>query len=103
TQPTTSTSARLSLHDALPICTPFGHGRPFTRRQLEDLVRGAELEPLAWSQALYLPPWPLLAGAAEGVEAVASRVLPGAAGVILRSEEHTSELQSRENLVCRLL
>jgi len=63
--------------------TPFGHGRPFTRRQLEDLVRGAELEPLAWSQALYLPPWPLLAGAAEGVEAVASRVLPGAAGVIL--------------------
>src|SRR5690606_39580396 len=26
-----------------------------------------------------------------------------AGGVILRSEEHTSELQSRENLVCRLL
>src|SRR5436309_15166888 len=25
------------------------------------------------------------------------------AGQILRSEEHTSELQSRENLVCRLL
>src|SRR5690606_40892114 len=24
-------------------------------------------------------------------------------GLILRSEEHTSELQSRENLVCRLL
>src|SRR5690606_40849483 len=24
-------------------------------------------------------------------------------GVLLRSEEHTSELQSRENLVCRLL
>src|SRR5436309_11892943 len=28
--------------------------------------------------------------------------LPGA-GKSLRSEEHTSELQSRENLVCRLL
>src|SRR5436309_15971034 len=26
-----------------------------------------------------------------------------ASNVILRSEEHTSELQSRENLVCRLL
>src|SRR5690606_17053154 len=26
-----------------------------------------------------------------------------AAGVVLRSEEHTSELQSRENLVCRIL
>src|SRR5690606_39410449 len=24
-------------------------------------------------------------------------------GVVIRSEEHTSELQSRENLVCRLL
>lgn len=63
--------------------TPFGHGRPFTRRQLEDLVRGAELEPLAWSQTLYVPPWPLLTGAADGVEAVAQRILPGAAGLIL--------------------
>src|SRR5207302_6090730 len=27
----------------------------------------------------------------------------GSAIVVLRSEEHTSELQSRENLVCRLL
>ena len=26
--------------------TPFGHGRPFTRGQLESLVREAELEPL---------------------------------------------------------
>src|SRR5690606_41993440 len=33
------------------------------------------------------------------------RVLPFVAslGIALRSEEHTSELQSRENLVCRLL
>src|SRR5690606_41426804 len=28
---------------------------------------------------------------------------PGGASGVLRSEEHTSELQSRENLVCRLL
>src|SRR3712207_8284985 len=28
---------------------------------------------------------------------------PGAAGVLGRSEEHTSELQSRQYLVCRLL
>src|SRR5690606_41659417 len=35
-----------------------------------------------------------------------SRAAPGAADAVLgraRSEEHTSELQSRENLVCRLL
>src|SRR5690606_40388399 len=31
------------------------------------------------------------------------RSCPMAGGVALRSEEHTSELQSRENLVCRLL
>lgn len=63
--------------------TPFGHGRPFTRRQLEDLVRAAELEPLAWSQTLYVPPWRLLTGAADGVETVAQRFFPGAAGLIL--------------------
>src|SRR5690606_40175287 len=30
-------------------------------------------------------------------------VLTAHYGVVMRSEEHTSELQSRENLVCRLL
>src|SRR5690606_42162906 len=34
---------------------------------------------------------------------VAGREARKAVDVILRSEEHTSELQSRENLVCRLL
>src|SRR5690606_41212928 len=32
-----------------------------------------------------------------------ARPAPGFRGVGKRSEEHTSELQSRENLVCRLL
>src|SRR5687768_17694688 len=31
------------------------------------------------------------------------RALSGRAGLLLRSEEHTSELQSRLHLVCRLL
>src|SRR5690606_40325637 len=35
--------------------------------------------------------------------ATVAHVGPGAALAWLRSEEHTSELQSRENLVCRLL
>src|SRR3712207_7727641 len=35
--------------------------------------------------------------------AVAERQLPGVRGVPARSEEHTSELQSRQYLVCRLL
>jgi len=63
--------------------TPFGHGRPFTRRQLEQLVRSAGLEPTAWSQTLYVPPWGPLLPLADGFEQVGRRVLPGAAGVIL--------------------
>src|SRR5690606_41848236 len=34
---------------------------------------------------------------------LAGAFVPLAAGLFWRSEEHTSELQSRENLVCRLL
>ena len=63
--------------------TPFGHGRPFTRGQLERLVRGAGLEPTAWSQTLYVPPWGPLLPLADGFEQIGKRVMPGAAGVIL--------------------
>jgi SAM-dependent methyltransferase len=63
--------------------TPFGHGRPFTRGQLERLVRGVGLEPTAWSQTLYVPPWGPLLPWADGFEQVGRRVAPGAAGVIL--------------------
>src|SRR5690606_40416168 len=51
----------------------------------------------------------LVAQAIPGMGPVGRRVmivavLPGqAAPIATRSEEHTSELQSRENLVCRLL
>src|SRR5690606_40959145 len=31
------------------------------------------------------------------------KISPDISGEVVRSEEHTSELQSRENLVCRLL
>jgi SAM-dependent methyltransferase len=63
--------------------TPFGHGRPFTRGQLERLVREADLEPTAWSQALYVPPWRQLSDWAKTFEQVGSRIWPGAAGLIL--------------------
>jgi SAM-dependent methyltransferase len=63
--------------------TPFGHGRPYTRRQLEALVREAELEPVAWSRALYTPPWTWTARWAEGFEQAGSLAWPMLSGVIL--------------------
>ena len=63
--------------------TPFGHGRPFTRGQMERLVRQVGLEPTAWSQTLYTPPWRPLLGLADGIERLGGMVAPGAAGVIL--------------------
>jgi SAM-dependent methyltransferase len=63
--------------------TPFGYGRPFTRRQLEQLVHEAELEPIAWSRALYAPPIAGLARYAESFEQAGARLWPRFAGLIL--------------------
>ena len=63
--------------------TPFGHGRPYSRGQLEELVREAELEPTAWSRALYAPPVNWAAGWAETFEQVGSRLWPQFSGLIL--------------------
>lgn len=36
--------------------TPFGHGRPFSRSQLTQLLRDALFSPIGWSEALFVPP-----------------------------------------------
>ncbi|MEQ1945123.1 class I SAM-dependent methyltransferase [Mesorhizobium sp. VNQ89] len=36
--------------------TPFGTGRPFSRTQLNELLREANFTPSAWSEALLFPP-----------------------------------------------
>src|SRR2546430_5411728 len=64
----------LSLHDALPICSTTGIGR----------------RPAATS----IGRWP-------SIPAIQMRTC--STGGTSRSEEHTSELQSQSNLVCRLL
>src|SRR5690606_41395659 len=85
----------LSLHDALPISALLprhaqqpvevvAHHRGLGRHRRHLL----ELVELVASLRLDLPGHPGLGDPA---------------GQLLRSEEHTSELQSRENLVCRLL
>jgi len=63
--------------------TPFGHGRPFTRSQLELAVVEAELSPTAWSRALYAPPWPVLAPYAELIEQTVALLAPPVSGLIL--------------------
>ncbi len=63
--------------------TPFGHGRPYTRRQLESLLREADLEPSGWTRALYVPPFGWAARWAEGFEQVGARLWPQFAGLIL--------------------
>ncbi|HLK24782.1 MAG TPA: methyltransferase domain-containing protein [Caulobacteraceae bacterium] len=63
--------------------TPLGHGQPFTRGQLETLVRDAQLEPVAWSRALFTPPIKWTAGWAEGLEQAGQRLWPTFSGLIL--------------------
>ncbi|MDH4384817.1 MAG: class I SAM-dependent methyltransferase [Caulobacter sp.] len=63
--------------------TPFGHGRPFTRGQLEFLLRDAGLEPTGYTRALYAPPFTWTARWADGFEQVGARLWPGFAGVVL--------------------
>src|SRR5690606_41243494 len=85
-----------SLHDALPICEgtgwmekilkniEYGKGKMSDIDLLWDIQRrieGNTICPLGDAAA-----WPVAAAIRH-----------------FRSEEHTSELQSRENLVCRLL
>src|SRR5438552_16281273 len=78
--PTTTAIYTLSLHDALPICTgarprgaPCGRTRSRNARRRPS-TSSSTTEPSSWSRA-------------RG----------------RRSEEHTSELQSPDHLVCRLL
>src|SRR5262249_60396116 len=87
THPPTAVIHPLSLHDALPIS--------WIAAVLQTGVNLGVL--LATATAFFLaalePRWVFLAG-----------VLPALKNAVaVRSEEHTSELQSLTNLVCRLL
>src|SRR5690625_6969549 len=82
TTPAPSAASSFSLHDALPIYRLRG-GRGGSRRR--GLVRcGPHCLPVPFAATLRVRPDHRPAGRA-------------------RSEEHTSELQSRGHLVCRLL
>src|SRR5688500_19740055 len=93
TVPSSTQIYTLSLHDALPI---FGHhGKSGIRKRDSSQV---PIEPRGRR---------LHEGGVEGTRDLELHGLLGAQGPRslhpLRSEEHTSELQSPCNLVCRLL
>ncbi len=65
--------------------TPFAHGRPYLKRQLERLLQQSMFRPLAWSSALYFPPIGarFLLRAARAWERAGARMWSGLGGVIL--------------------
>ena len=65
--------------------SPFAVGRPFSRGELDRLLRGALFEPLRWDRALYLPPFRgrRLIRTANGWDEIMRRLLPALAGVHL--------------------
>src|SRR3712207_5194087 len=88
----------LSLHDALPICAPRGHHARVRQHRQGDRrlraphrLRAVALRPLR-RRGAGRP-------RAHARERAVARRGGGAAAV--RSEEHTSELQSRQYIVCR--
>src|SRR5690349_24052558 len=77
----------LSLHDALPISTPLKLLLDTDCEDLEQVLAVNLVGPFRLSKAI-----------------AGSMALRGAGVIVhVRSEEHTSELQSRRDLVCRLL
>ena len=61
--------------------SPFAHGRPFSRLELEGLLKDALLEPVRWGRALYAPPFESLTGSGTGWEKMGAKLYPGLGGV----------------------
>src|SRR5690606_41212245 len=97
----TSSICPLSLHDALPIlaaATASSSAR--VRRSVAQVSINTTWSSPTTNPALLRNQVP--SGWTKANTRSATSTVDGADGV-WRSEEHTSELQSRENLVCRLL
>jgi SAM-dependent methyltransferase len=61
--------------------SPFGHGRPFSKMELEGLLAGGQFESLRWSRALYAPPFETVTRTGTGWEKMGNRLFPGIGGV----------------------
>ena len=65
--------------------TPFGHGQPFTRAQLDRTLRQARFSPQGWSHVLFAAPLDrsLALKAAPVLERAGKRLWPGFSGVLI--------------------
>jgi len=61
--------------------SPFGHGRPFSRLELEALLKDGLFEPGRWTRALYAPPFETVTRSGAGWEKVGARLFSGIGGV----------------------
>jgi SAM-dependent methyltransferase len=61
--------------------SPFGHGRPFSRLELEAMLRDALFAPGHWERALYAPPLGRATSSGANWERFGPRLFPGIGGV----------------------
>lgn len=80
--------------------TPFGHGQPYSRGQLEGLLEAALFRPLDWQAALFMPPlgWPVMRRSAMAFERLGSGLWPAFSGVLVveASKEVVAPIAARE-------
>jgi len=65
--------------------TPFGHGRPYSRAQLEQLLEEAMFSAASFNYALHAPPIErqFILRSITGLERIGARFWPGIGGVIM--------------------
>ncbi len=65
--------------------TPFGHGRPYSRHQLDRLLADAMFSTTGWQYALHAPPieHKLVLRSITGLERVGASLWPGIGGAIM--------------------
>ncbi|HUE64645.1 MAG TPA: methyltransferase domain-containing protein [Rhizomicrobium sp.] len=61
--------------------SPFGHGRPFSKMELDGLMKEAQFEPGRWSRALYAPPFETVTSSGNNWEKMGRRLFGGIGGV----------------------
>ena len=83
----TVTPSRAGLWARLDT-TPFGHGQPYSRSQLRDLMRETLFSPTHWAEALYVPPFGrgLFLRSASAFERIGAQLaLPGAGVLVVEA------------------